>query len=60
MQAVAGPAAVDHMHRLDGIVRSVASQLKAKPDDVPARVAGAATSIAHIHTCDDTCRAPRR
>ena len=43
VQAVAGPAAVDHMQRLDGIVRSVASQLKAKPDDIPARVAGAAT-----------------
>ena len=40
-QAVAGPAAVDHMQRLDGIVRSVASQLKAKPDDIPARVSGA-------------------
>jgi len=40
-QAVAGPAAVDHMQRLDGIVRSLASQLKAKPDDIPARVAGA-------------------
>ena len=40
-QAVAGPAAVDHMQRLDGIVRSLASLLKAKPDDIPARVAGA-------------------
>lgn len=40
MQAVAGPAAVDHMNKVDGIVRALNAQLKVKPEDIPARVAG--------------------
>lgn len=39
-QAVAGPAAVEHMNRLDAIVSALAARLKVKTEDIPARVAG--------------------
>lgn len=41
VEAVAGPAAVDHMNSLDSVVRAIGKQLKAKNEDLPARVSGA-------------------
>ena len=40
VEAVAGPAAVDHMNGLDSVVRAIGKQLKAKNEDLPARVSG--------------------
>ena len=40
VEAVAGPAAVDHFNSLDTIVRAIGQQLKAKNEDLPARVTG--------------------
>ena len=40
VEAVAGPAAVDHMNTLDGVVRAIGQQLKAKNEELPARVTG--------------------
>lgn len=40
VEAVAGPAAVDHMNTLDSIVRAIGQQLKAKNEELPARVTG--------------------
>jgi len=39
IEAVAGPAAVEHMNALDSIVKGAAGALKVKPEDVPGRVA---------------------
>ena len=38
VEAVAGPAAVDHLDSLDSIVKAIGKQLKAKNEDLPARV----------------------
>lgn len=38
VEAVAGPAAVDHLDTLDDIVRAIGKQLKAKNEDLPSRV----------------------
>lgn len=38
VEAVAGPAAVDHLNSLDEIVRAIGKQLKAKNEDLPSRV----------------------
>ena len=40
VEAVAGPAAVDHLDTLDNIVKAIGKQLKAKNEDLPARVTG--------------------
>ena len=40
VEAVAGPAAVDHLDALDSIVKAIGKQLKAKNEDLPARVTG--------------------
>ena len=40
VEAVAGPAAVDHFNSLDVIVKAIGQQLKAKNEDLPARVTG--------------------
>lgn len=40
VEAVAGPAAVDHMNTLDSVVRAIGQQLKAKNEELPARVTG--------------------
>lgn len=40
VEAVAGPAAVDHMNTLDRVVRAIGQQLKAKNEELPARVTG--------------------
>ena len=44
VEAVAGPAALDYMNSLDGVVRSIGQQLKAKNEDLPGRVTGEPTS----------------
>jgi alanyl-tRNA synthetase len=41
IEAVVGPAAVQYLNQVDGIVRALASQLKIKSDEIPGRVAGA-------------------
>lgn len=41
IEAVVGPAAVQYLNQVDGIVRALASQLKIKSDEIPSRVAGA-------------------
>lgn len=38
VEAVAGPAAVEYLNQVDGLVRGLAGQLKLKPEEVPARV----------------------
>lgn len=40
VEAVAGPAAVDHLDALDSIVKAIGKQLKAKNEDLSARVTG--------------------
>ena len=40
VEAAAGPAAVDHMNSLDAVVKALGQQLKAKNEDLPARVTG--------------------
>lgn len=40
IEAVVGPAAVQYLNQVDGVVRTLASQLKVKFDDIPGRVAG--------------------
>ena len=40
VEAVAGPAAVDHFNSLDLVVKAIGQQLKAKNEDLPARVTG--------------------
>lgn len=46
VEAVAGPAAVDHLDSLDTIVKAIGKQLKAKNEDLPARVTGVQPRIA--------------
>ena len=46
VEAVAGPAAVDHMNTLDGVVRAIGQQLKAKNEELPARVTGMGSAYA--------------
>ncbi|KAG2428876.1 hypothetical protein HYH02_014199 [Chlamydomonas schloesseri] len=38
VEAVAGPAAVEYLNQVDGLVRGLSGQLKLKPEEVPARV----------------------
>ena len=45
VEAVAGPAAVDHLDSLDTIVKAIGKQLKAKNEDLPARVTGITNNI---------------
>ncbi len=40
IEAVVGPAAVQYLNQVDGIVRTLASQLKIKSEEIPGRVAG--------------------
>ncbi len=46
LEAVAGPAAVDHMNTLDSVVRAIGQPLKAKNEELPARVTG---MVLHMH-----------
>ncbi|CAL8465000.1 g4535 [Coccomyxa elongata] len=39
IEAVVGPAAVQYLNQVDAVVRTLASQLKVKFDDIPGRVA---------------------
>lgn len=45
VEAVAGPAAVDHFNSLDLVVKAIGQQLKAKTEDLPARVTGLADEL---------------
>ena len=49
VEAVGGPAAVDHMMGLDGVVRAIGHQLKAKNEDLPARVTGVILLLLHMY-----------
>ena len=40
IEAAAGPAAVEYVNSIDGAVKQLAQQLKAKPEELPGRVAG--------------------
>ncbi len=40
IEAVVGPAAVEYLNQIDGVVRTLASQFKVKYEDLPGRVAG--------------------
>ncbi len=40
IEAVVGPAAVEYLNEIDGIVQKLASQFKVKPEELPVRVAG--------------------
>ena len=40
IEAAAGPAAVEYVNSIDGTVKQLAQQLKAKPEELPGRVAG--------------------
>ena len=54
IEAVVGPAAVQYLNQVDGVVRTLASQLKVKFDDIPVRVAGESWppfSAAHTLLC---------
>ncbi|EIE20523.1 alanyl-tRNA synthetase [Coccomyxa subellipsoidea C-169] len=42
IEAVVGPAAVQYLNQVDGIVRTLASQLKIKSEEIPGRVAALA------------------
>ncbi|CAL5229400.1 g12718 [Coccomyxa viridis] len=39
IEAVVGPAAVEYLNEIDGIVQKLASQFKVKPEELPVRVA---------------------
>lgn len=41
IEAVVGPAAVEYLNQIDGVVRTLASQFKVKYEDLPSRVSGA-------------------
>jgi hypothetical protein len=41
VEAVAGAAAAQHHAQLDAVVRALAGQLRVRPEELPARVAGA-------------------
>ncbi|KAK9824092.1 hypothetical protein WJX72_007684 [[Myrmecia] bisecta] len=45
IEAVAGPAAVEYLSGVDGIVRSLSTQLNSKPDQLVSRVAGLAEQV---------------
>ena len=48
IEAVVGPAAVEYLNQIDGVVRTLASQFKVKYEDIPGRVAGALPPSARI------------
>ena len=47
IEAVVGPAAVEYLNEVDGIVQKLASQFKVKPEELPSRVAGTQTTGFH-------------
>ncbi len=48
IEAVVGPAAVEYLNEIDGIVQKLASQFKVKPEELPVRVAGALAGFQRI------------
>ena len=51
IEAVVGPAAVEYLNQIDGVVRSLASQFKVKYEDLPGRVAGVLLASFHLAWC---------
>lgn len=47
IEAVSGPALMDYVHSLDGVVRELCSTFKVKQEEVPQRVAGELRMLAH-------------
>ena len=45
VEAVAGAAAVEHMNALDAVTRELGSQLRVRPAEMPAKVAGQSFSV---------------
>ena len=48
IEAVVGPAAVEYLNQIDGVVRTLASQFKVKYEDLPGRVAGVSLPFFHL------------
>ena len=46
-----GPAAVEYLNQIDGVVRTLASQFKVKYEDLPGRVAGALLASFQLLWC---------
>ena len=40
IEAVVGPALVAYLNQVDGVVRTLAAQLKVRAEEIPSRVAG--------------------
>ena len=51
IEAVVGPAAVEYLNQIDGVVRTLASQFKVKHEDLPGRVAGALLASLQVLCC---------
>ena len=47
IEAVVGPAAVEYLNEIDGIVQKLASQFKVRLEELPARVAGTCAGSAY-------------
>eukprot|EP00884_Botryococcus_braunii_P001202 jgi/Botrbrau1/11082/Bobra.0302s0024.1 len=45
IEAVVGPALVAYLNQVDGVVRTLAAQLKVRPEEIPSRVAGMAEEV---------------
>jgi alanyl-tRNA synthetase len=45
IEAVVGPAAIQYLNQLDGIVKTLGSQLKVKYEEIPGRVASEHCSL---------------
>ena len=45
IEAVVGPAAVEYLNQVDRVVRSLATQLKVKYEEIPKRVTGETKSL---------------
>ena len=60
IEAVVGPSALAYLNGVDGVVRALAGQLKVKPEELPARVAGVPNVLMHAcildpSACTDAC-----
>ena len=51
IEAVVGPAAVEYLNEIDGVVRTLTTQFKVKYDELPGRVAGTASDRSFILSC---------
>lgn len=51
IEAVVGPAAVEYLNEIDGVVRTLATQFKVKYEDLPGRITGTASDHSFIPHC---------